>query len=96
VDEAASGTEAMEKLAARSYDLVALDLRLPDVDGRAVWQWIRANRAGVAGRVVFMTGDTMSVETQRFLQESGRPYLTKPLSIDRVRTVVDEVLAVKG
>jgi hypothetical protein len=39
-----------------------------------------------------MTGDTMSAETQTFLQGSGRPVLTKPLSIDRVRAIVDEVL----
>jgi CheY-like chemotaxis protein len=67
-----------------------------DVDGRAVWQWLRERRPALAGRVVFMTGDTMSAETQRFLQDSGRPILTKPLTIDRVRAVVDDVLALRG
>ena len=46
----------------------------------------------LANRVVFMTGDTMSVETQRFLTDTGRPVLTKPLSIDRVRAVVEDML----
>ena len=96
VDEAANGTQAMEKLTAGTYDLVMLDLRLPDVDGRAVWQWIGERRAALTGCVVFMTGDTMSAETQQFLSGSGRPVLTKPLSIDRVREVVDDVLALKG
>jgi signal transduction histidine kinase len=96
VDEAANGTQAMEKLAAGDYDLVMLDLRLPDVDGRAVWQWIGERRAALAGRVVFMTGDTMSAETQQFLSDSGRPVLTKSLSIDRVRAVVDDVLALSS
>jgi two-component system NtrC family sensor kinase len=96
VDEAANGTQAMEKLAAGDYDLVMLDLRLPDVDGRAVWQWIGERRAALTGRVVFMTGDTMSAETQRFLSDSGRPVLTKPLSIDRVRAVLDDMLALRG
>ena len=93
VDEAASGTQAMEKLTGGAYDLVMLDLRLPDIDGRAVWQWIGERQAALSGRVVFMTGDTMSPETQRFLHDSGRPVLTKPLTIDRVRVVVDDVLA---
>jgi signal transduction histidine kinase len=96
VDQAANGTQAMEKLTAGTYDLVMLDMRLPDVDGRAVWQWIGERRADLSGRVVFMTGDTMSVETQRFLSDSGRPFLTKPLSIDRVRAVVDDVLSAKS
>jgi signal transduction histidine kinase/ActR/RegA family two-component response regulator len=92
VEEAASGSQAIEKLTAGAYDLVMLDLRLPDVDGRAVWQWIGERRAALSGRVVFMTGDTMSAETQRFLNDSGRPVLMKPLTIDRVRVVVDDIL----
>jgi two-component system NtrC family sensor kinase len=71
-----------------------LDLRLPDVDGRGVWQWITEHRPATAERVVFMTGDTMSGDTQRFLSDTGRPVVTKPLTIERVRAVVDEVLAV--
>jgi two-component system NtrC family sensor kinase len=93
VDQAANGTQAMEKLRTGDYDLVMLDLRLPDVDGRGVWRWLGRERPALTGRVVFMTGDTMSGETQQFLQDSGRPVLTKPLSIDRVRAVVDDVLA---
>jgi two-component system NtrC family sensor kinase len=96
VEEAATGTQAMEKLGTGRYDLVMLDLRLPDVDGYAVWQWLLDRDPALTSRVVFMTGDTMSVETQEFLQGSGRPVLTKPLSIDRVRAIVDEVLAATG
>jgi two-component system NtrC family sensor kinase len=96
VDDAATGTQAMAKLTAGGYDLVMLDLRLPDVDGRGVWQWINERRRDMAARVVFMTGDTMSAETQQFLSDTGRPVLTKPLSIDRVRAVLDEVLAARG
>ena len=40
-----------------------------------------------------MTGDTMSPETQKFLEEAGRPVLTKPLRIERVSQIVDEILA---
>jgi two-component system NtrC family sensor kinase len=86
----------MEKLADATYDLVMLDLRLPDVDGRGVWQWIGDRRPTLCGRVVFMTGDTMSAETQQFLQGSGRPILMKPLTIDRVRGILDEILAVRS
>jgi signal transduction histidine kinase/ActR/RegA family two-component response regulator len=95
VDPAASGAQALEKLDAGDYDLVMLDLRLPDVDGRAVWQWINRQRPVIAERVVFMTGDTMSADTQQFLHGSGRPVLMKPLSIDRVRTVIDDALSAK-
>ena len=94
VEPAGSGTQAIEKLSMGGYDLVMLDLRLPDVDGRGVWEWIAEHRPASASRVVFMTGDTMTGETQQFLSSTGRPVVTKPLTIDRVRAVVDEVLTV--
>ena len=42
---------------------------------------------------MFMTGDTMSVGSQRFLEETGRPVLNKPLAIDRLGQTIVEVLA---
>src|SRR5262249_55504272 len=84
----ADGAPAMARLDAAEYDLVLLDLRLPDVDGRAVWEWIGEKHAAHVRRVAFMTGDTMSEDTQRFLESTGRPVLSKPLSIARVRAVL--------
>jgi signal transduction histidine kinase len=94
VDEAPDGTTGMQKLEGGDYDVVLLDLRLPDVDGRVIWQWLNERGSALVHRLAFMTGDTMSVETQQFLEGSGRPVLSKPLSIARVRAVIDEVAAV--
>ena len=96
VDEARDGAEALRKLDGGAYDLVMLDLRLPDVDGRVVWQWITERRSDLVNRLVFMTGDTMSEETETFLRGTRRPVVSKPLSYDRVRAVIDEVAAVSG
>jgi CheY-like chemotaxis protein len=70
-----------------------LDLRLPDVDGQVVWERAVASDPRLAGRVVFMTGDIMSAETQGFLEEAGRPFLLKPFTMEEVGRVVSEVLA---
>jgi signal transduction histidine kinase/CheY-like chemotaxis protein len=93
VIEATTGQEALSLLETRTYDLVMLDLRLPDVDGQAVWQRAIAPHPRLAGRVVFMTGDIMSSETQEFLDQTGRPCLMKPFTIEQVGRVVNEVLA---
>ena len=43
-------------------------------------------------RIIFITGDTMSAATRRFLEESGAPYLDKPFEladlIEKVRTTL--------
>jgi signal transduction histidine kinase len=93
VVEATTGQQALERLQERSYDLVMLDLRLPDVEGQVVWQVALAPDRRLAARVVFMTGDIMSVETQTFLDETGRPVLIKPFTIEQVGRAVSEVLA---
>jgi len=92
VVEATTGHEALARLRERSYDLVLLDLRLPDVDGQSVWERALAPDPQLAGRVVFMTGDIMSAETQGFLDETARPFLLKPFTMEEVGRVVSEVL----
>jgi len=93
VVEATTGEQALSLLEERTYDLVMLDLRLPDVDGQVIWQRAIAPHPQLAGRVVFMTGDIMSTETQDFLAETGRPWLMKPFTIEQVGRLVSEVLA---
>ena len=90
---ATTGHEALGRLRERTWDLVMLDLRLPDVDGQTVWERALAPDPRLAGRVVFMTGDIMSAETQGFLDEARRPFLLKPFTMEEVGRVVSEVLA---
>jgi signal transduction histidine kinase len=93
VDEAATGQEGLTRLVQTGYDLVTLDLKLPDTDGKFLWHWIREHQPGLASGVLFMTGDTMSVETQEFLEDAGRPVLNKPLAIGQITQMVNEMLS---
>jgi signal transduction histidine kinase/ActR/RegA family two-component response regulator len=93
VESVGSGAEALTRLAGGGFDFVSLDMRLPDIDGKGIWRELQRLSPTLAQRVVFMTGDTMSPEALQFLQETGRPVLTKPLSIDRVGRIVEEVLS---
>jgi signal transduction histidine kinase/ActR/RegA family two-component response regulator len=91
VEEAATGQEALSRLQNGTYDCVIMDLRLPDVDGRTIWQWLVEHKPALALKLAFMTGDTMSAETERFLAETARPVLTKPFPIDRIGRVLEEI-----
>jgi hypothetical protein len=44
-----------------------------------------------AGRVVFVTGDTLASELREFVSESGRPVIEKPFLPSDVRRVVAEL-----
>jgi len=92
VDEAATGREALARLDRATYDLIALDLRLPDMHGRDVWDRVLERSRESASRVIFMTGETMSVEAEEFLTETGRPVLRKPFTIDEIQEAFGAVL----
>ncbi len=95
VEGVATGREAIASMERGAYDIIALDLRLRDMNGREVWRWIRSQKPDTSSRVVFVTGDTMTPDTQSFLQDAGCPVLTKPLTVEQVRRVIDEMLAAK-
>jgi signal transduction histidine kinase/CheY-like chemotaxis protein len=95
VTVSARSREAIEHLTWQGFDVVLVDLRLPDLDGGRVWDWILRDRAVLAPRVVFMTGDILSAQIERFVSTAGRPVLTKPVTVAQVRTIVQEVLATR-
>jgi PAS domain S-box-containing protein len=90
---ASSGREALERMAAQHYDVILTDIRMPDLDGRALYQEIEQRWPGHAGRVVFVTGDTLTSALREFVSESGRPVIEKPFLPSEVRRIVAELAA---
>jgi PAS domain S-box-containing protein len=91
VATAGSGREALERMAAEHYDVILTDVRMPDLDGRALYREIERRWPERAGRVVFVTGDTLASTLRDFAVESGRPVIEKPFLPGEVRRVVAEI-----
>ncbi|MBI4861202.1 MAG: response regulator [Candidatus Riflebacteria bacterium] len=91
VDYCANGAEALEMIRKRLYDLVLLDVRMPELGGREMYDLLRVENPQQASRVAFMTGDSSDESTWRFLQESGRPYLLKPFRMGCLDKILGEL-----
>ena len=89
---ATNGDEAMERIAAGSYDLILSDMRMPGMDGRTLFETVKKRDPALAHRIIFVTGDTVSPDTQAFFQDTGNRWLSKPFSITQVTETVNEVL----
>jgi len=90
---ASSGREALERMAAERYDVILTDIRMPDLDGRALYREIERRWPNQVGRVVFVTGDTLASGLREFVSGSGRPVIEKPFLPGEVRRIVAELAA---
>ncbi len=93
---AASGSEALDRLAEESFDAILTDVRMPDRDGRDLYEEIVRRWPGRAERVVFVTGDTLATSLRDFVRSTGRPVIEKPFLPGEVRRVVAELSTAGG
>jgi CheY-like chemotaxis protein len=87
-DLAGTGAEAQRLLMGRDYDVILCDLRMPDIDGGALYAWIEGVRPHLCARTVFVTGDTLGQATSDVLARSNRPVIEKPFLPETVRQLV--------
>jgi signal transduction histidine kinase/DNA-binding response OmpR family regulator len=82
-DIAANGKEAMRALGARDYDLVLMDVQMPEMDGLEATRRIRDPGSAVRNHdlpVVAMTAHALPGDQRRWLDAGMNDYVTKPIS----------------
>jgi CheY-like chemotaxis protein len=92
VDRACDGEEALARVGARTYDLVVCDLKMPRVDGMSFYRAIAATKPSLSRRVIFVTGDVVGTDAERFLEETGCRWLAKPFRLADLLRSAREVL----
>ncbi len=83
-EEAASGEEALQKLAASSFGCVLLDVNMPGLSGQQVCQRIRADSKLKHLRVIAYTAHVYESERQRILKSGFDVFIAKPISKARL------------
>jgi two-component system NtrC family sensor kinase len=92
VETALGGRDGIARLSTgRVYDVILSDMRMPDLDGRSIFRFIRENRPELERRLVFATGDVANADAVEFMEASGRPVLEKPFSVQVLHETVDRV-----
>ena len=79
VDVVYGGREALDRISYTEYDLVCLDLTMPDIDGLAVCRAIRSER-GAAVRVLMLTARDSIQDRVTGLDYGADDYLVKPFA----------------
>lgn len=94
VDEAEVGAETLERIRNITFDLVLLDLQMPDLNGPEVLRRIRDEGHAVPVVIVTAHGDTADALSAMHL--GAADLLHKPLIPDVLRRVASEVIESHG
>jgi PAS domain S-box-containing protein len=96
VGAVASGEEALEAVRGASYDVILLDVQMPDMDGFEVARHIREREATTGAPRVFIlavTARALAGDRERCLEAGMDDYLTKPIGARRLRAVLARLVA---
>ena len=93
VDAADSAREALIKIVNENFDIVISDVHMPGFDGKKLFHFIQEYLPEYRKRVMFLTADTESSETRDFLQQSGCPFVFKPVDFGELLRAVEQRLA---
>jgi signal transduction histidine kinase/ligand-binding sensor domain-containing protein/HPt (histidine-containing phosphotransfer) domain-containing protein/BarA-like signal transduction histidine kinase len=95
VDVAENGLVALEKLANKSYDLVLMDIQMPEMDGVTATQEIRKQAQFKKLPIIAMTAHAMPDELNKCLAAGMNEYFTKPIDPNALFSLMAKYLSDK-
>jgi two-component system chemotaxis response regulator CheY len=87
VDEAANGYEALERALGVPYDLILVDINMPQMDGHTLVQSLRAEPLALSCPIITISTES-STAAAGALQAGANLFLTKPVDADRLLTII--------
>jgi CheY-like chemotaxis protein len=87
-DLARNGREAVAALAESAYDLVLMDIQMPEMDGLEATRLIRAAMGAQAPYLVALTAEALEGDRERFLASGFDNYLSKPLQASALQALL--------
>ncbi len=91
---ATRGGDALALATAAPFDIIVLDVRMPEMDGFATLQALRAQ--GYAGGLIMLTGEGDVEDAVRASQLGADDYLPKPVRIAALDRVLAKIAAARG
>jgi CheY-like chemotaxis protein len=90
-DVAGNGLEAIAAIEGSVYDLVLMDVQMPELDGLEATRRIRRRWPGPAGpRIVAMTANAMEGDREACLEAGMDDYISKPIRPEALNSVLSD------
>ena len=89
VDVAGSGLEAIESLRNRPYDIIFMDVQMPEMDGLEATRRIRKEWPESGPRIIAMTANAMPHDREKCLAAGMDDYIAKPVNFVQIQSVLE-------
>lgn len=97
---ASTGREALDAIASQSFDIILMDVQLPDIDGLAVTRMVRAGECGSANPpdvpILALTAFAQSGDRQRCLAAGMNDHLPKPVRVQDLLDAMARSMKARG
>ncbi|MDP2215915.1 MAG: PAS domain-containing protein [Methanolobus sp.] len=93
VDTANNGVEAIKALETQPYDLVLMDIQMPEMDGLEATKIIRSPESKVINKdipIIALTAYAMKGDRDKFFEAGMNDYISKPISLKVVGELLDK------
>jgi CheY-like chemotaxis protein len=88
-DVAANGVETLRALENREYDVLFMDVHMPEMDGLEATRRIRRQWPGVGPRIIAMTANAFPDDRQRCLAAGMDDYIAKPIRVSELQAALE-------
>ena len=93
---ATTGKMAIDKIGVEKFDLVLLDIMLPDIDGFEVCRQIRKDSRTAAVPIIMLTGKKTMDDRDRGVSCGANAYLVKPFKSAMIIDEINRLLSLSG
>ncbi|MDZ7848620.1 MAG: response regulator [Owenweeksia sp.] len=95
IDAVANGQEVLDSLEIQRYDVIFMDVQMPEMNGVEATHAIQRKYPNSAPVIVAMTANAMEGDREKFLEEGMDEYVSKPISQDAIKSVLLKIGAKK-
>jgi two-component system chemotaxis response regulator CheY len=88
VEEAETGFEALRLLASNAFDIVIVDVNMPDINGLELLAFMKKSPRQQAARRILISTEVGKLGTQRGMELGADAFLRKPFDVDELRALV--------
>ena len=94
IDEAYDGLECLEKVKEKNYDLILMDIMMPNMSGETALFKLKENE-NFKTPVIALTADAIAGREEKYKSEGFTDYIAKPFNKEQIKEKLDNIFATR-